>query len=702
MALRGSIVPCIIEHRVSGTGWKMDKQTFLNTHAADLTEQQLAAVTCIEGATLLLAVPGSGKTTALVLRTGYMTQCAGIPARQMLTLTFSRMAAAEMRERYAEAFGTADMPHFSTIHSFCVQALRRYREVNMIEEQERDRLLRSLYYQNSTNADAFSENAIRQIDSLISYAKNRLLDEQGIRELANIDEDFPAVYSAYQNALGEMGKMDFDDQLVAAYRLLLDHPEALCELQQTYRYISVDEAQDTSYVQHRILYLLAQRYGNIFMVGDEDQSIYGFRAAYPDVLLEYERIYPNSKVLLLETNFRSTPTIVKAANTLIGHCRQRHKKTACAARQEGKAIRYTLLEDASAQYAYIVDELTKHAASGTTQAVLYRNNESTLPLIDALQRRGIPFSCRDTAAAAIGSSYMQQVLSLLEFALKPADYDLYARIYHRLGLYTSRETLQKVLRADTRRPCLDVLADVELIQNHNPRAATPISELQKRLHTLRDMRPDLAVGEACAILRSKKASEQAVTPKADMLKAVAQRCKTVNGFLERMRELARFSSTEKRGDITLSTIHSAKGLEFNRVMLIDAYEGILPARSDSPPQEREKELDEELRLFYVGITRARDALEVITAKRSFGEEVTPSRFIGYMSAPASPAKSKLHTVSPVNEFSAFGPGAHVLHARFGPGVVLNRDGEVAAISFSCGHKKIHLPTCCAGGTLRLE
>lgn len=681
----------------------MNTETFLQTYASHLTEQQIAAVTLAEGPSLLLAVPGSGKTTVIVLRAGYMAQCAGIPARQILTLTFSRAAAEEMRARYTVLFGVQNMPRFSTIHSFCVQALRRYRDVRMIEGQERDKLLRALYYQNSTNADAFSENAIRQIDSAISYAKNRLLDEQGIRELASIDEDFPAVYYAYQEALREMGRMDFDDQLVAAYRLLLDEPSALRELQEIYRYISVDEAQDTSYVQHRILYLLAQRYGNLFMVGDEDQSIYGFRAAYPDVLLDYGRIYPGARILLMETNFRSTQSIVTAANTLIGHSAKRHTKTARAVQSGGERIRYTTLADVSLQYAYLADSLERHAAAGKTQAVLYRNNESALPLIDILQRRGVPFVCRDAAAAAVGGAYMQQALALLAFALNPSDKELYQKLYHRLGLYTTRETMQRVLeRLDGIRPCLATLADVELLNNRNPRAATAAEELAKRLHSIKDMKPLYAVGDVASILQGKKQTPApaAVAPKADVLRAIAQQCESVMEFLIRMNELSSFSAERESCDITLSTLHSAKGLEFDRVVIIDAYEGILPIRSDSPSETHEKELDEELRLFYVGVTRARSELEIVTARRSFGEDIVPSRFIGWLAPSAASVKSQGGYGGDYREFA---PGARVVHLRFGEGVVASRDEEIASVIFdSCGRKKIHLPTCCNGGILRAD
>ncbi len=692
----------------------MDSQQFFKTYAPGLTQQQIAAVERVDGATLLLAVPGSGKTSAIVLRAGYMLLCAGIPARQILTLTFSRAAAEEMKARFASLFGGAvgEIPHFSTIHSFCVGVLYRYLgrdAVRMIGDAEREKLLKSLFFQHSKNADAFSENTIRQIDTGVSYAKNMLMDDAGVEGLTSIDPDFPAIFRAYKETLFRQGKMDFDDQLHMAYRLLLDDPAVLHELQETYRYISVDEAQDTSYIQHRILYLIARRYGNICMVGDEDQSIYGFRAAHPRVLMEFERIYPGARVLLMETNFRSTCAITDAANTLIRHNRERRSKNMRAVKPEGAPIRHTVLKDLREQHATIADQLVRYAAQGRTQAVLYRNNESAVPLVDILQRRGIPYACRDKSAAALSGAYMLQILALLEFSQAQSDYALYTRLYHKLGLYTARDTLDAVQqKSGGRRACLDILADVELVKNRNPRAATAAEEMKKQFDRMRTAKPLDAIDTACGILAGKKqsfATAEALRPKADVLRAVAQQCASIPQFLSRIEELRQITPPERSGGITLSTLHSAKGLEFDRVVLMDAYEGILPARSDSDsPEERERHFAEELRLFYVGVTRARDELEIVSAEQAFGGDISPSRFIGWLfpspvrpAGKAAPDKKAAYT----GDCSEFRKGAHVVHARFGNGTVISREGEIATIRFLSGTKKIHLPTCCGSGAIRV-
>ena len=692
----------------------MDSQRFFETYAPGLTQQQIAAVKRVDGPTLLLAVPGSGKTTAIVLRIGYMLLCAGIPARQILTLTFSRAAAVEMKARFVSLFGGAvqQVPHFSTIHSFCVGVLYRYLgrdAIQMIGDAEREKLIRTLFFQHSKNADAFSENTIRQIDTGISYAKNMLLDGEGVEGLTSIDPDFPAIFCAYKEALSRQGKMDFDDQLNMAYRLLLDEPAVLRELQETYRYISVDEAQDTSYIQHRILYLLAKRYGNIFMVGDEDQSIYGFRAAHPKVLLEFERIYPGARVLLMETNFRSAGAITAAANTLIRRNRERRNKNMRAVKPEGAPIRHTILKDLREQYDAIADRLVQYAAQGWTQAVLYRNNESAVPLIDILQRRGIPYACRDKSAAALSGAYMLQILALLEFSQAQNDYALYTRLYHKLGLYTARDTLDAVLqKSGGRRACLDILADVELLKNRNPRAATAAEEMKKQFNRMRSAKPIDAIDTACGILAGKKQSFStalALRPKADVLRAVAQQCATIPAFLKRIQELGQITPPERAGGITLSTLHSAKGLEFDRVVLIDAYESILPARSDSDSQEeREKLLAEELRLFYVGVTRARHELEIVSAEQAFGEDISPSRFIGWLfpASAQSAGKAKGKKAAYTGDCSEFRKGTQVVHSRFGNGTVISREGEIATIRFLSGTKKIHLPTCCNSGAIRVE
>ncbi len=206
------------------------------------------------------------------------------------------------------------------------------------------------------------------------------------------------------------------------------------------------------------------------------------------------------------------------------------------------------------------------------------------------------------------------------------------------------------------------------------------------------MKPLYAVGEAAAILQGKKQASvsAAIAPKADVLRAIAQQCSSIMDFLARMDELSAFTAERGPCDITLSTLHSAKGLEFDRVVIIDAYEGILPARSEAPPEVREKELDEELRLFYVGVTRARRELEIVTARCSFGEDVVSSRFIGWLTPSAAYPTPRDGYAGDYREFA---PGARVVHLRFGMGVVLSRDGESRPLrSDACGRKKIHLPT----------
>ncbi|MBE5785586.1 MAG: ATP-dependent helicase, partial [Clostridiales bacterium] len=280
----------------------MKEADFLREFRISLDEQQLAAMRAAGRHTLLLAVPGSGKTTVITARTGYMLFCRGIDAQNILTVTFSRSAAQEMRRRFRETFSVSqgEMPAFRTIHSLCRGILLSHcRETDTSLPElltERQPLIRQLYLRLFPDAEYPDDALLRQLDSRITYIKNMLLAGEKIDAIEQEGIDFPTLYRAYEAANREAGRMDFDDQLLMAYRLLRKDAALLGRLRAQYPYINVDEAQDTSYIQHRILYLLASP-GELFMVGDEDQSIYGFRAAYPEIFLRFLEIYPGAQLL---------------------------------------------------------------------------------------------------------------------------------------------------------------------------------------------------------------------------------------------------------------------------------------------------------------------------------------------------------------------------------------------------------------------
>ena len=286
--------------------------------------QQEAAILSDVGATLLLAVPGSGKTTTLVTRLGYLIHCRGVDPRQLLTVTYTVAAAGDMKRRFISLFGEehAEALSFRTINGLCQSIVSRYARLRGVEpfalwsnEGELNALVRWLMQANG--AEWPGEQEVKEVRGQITCCKNGMLRDEEIRAVRMDGVDFPAVYFGYRSYLEEHRRMDYDDQLVFAWRDLRRYPELLAWYQRRFPYLSVDEAQDTSRIQHAILNLLAAGSRSLFLVGDEDQSIYGFRAAWPQALLDFQKLYPEGRVLLMETNYRSAGSIVEKEDSFI-------------------------------------------------------------------------------------------------------------------------------------------------------------------------------------------------------------------------------------------------------------------------------------------------------------------------------------------------------------------------------------------------
>ena len=274
------------------------------------------------------------------------------------------------------------------------------------------------------------ESTVKALQTAITYAKNQMLTREELETVEVEGVDFPALFQAYDQTLRQRQQMDYDDQMVYARQILLRYPEVLARFQDKYRYLSVDEAQDTSKIQHAILDLLAGKEKNIFLVGDEDQSIYGFRAAYPQALTQFSKRYQGAKVLYLEKNYRSTPQIVETAQNFIQKNRDRYPKHMEAVRPAGLAVESISLANRRAQYSYLM-QVAQDCQEET--AVLYRDNESALPLIDLLVRKGISYRCRQVDSAFFTSRVVQDISNIIRFAQDPQSSALFLNIYYKLG-----------------------------------------------------------------------------------------------------------------------------------------------------------------------------------------------------------------------------------------------------------------------------
>ena len=335
---------------------------FTSRFPIQLNQQQESAVQSVEGPVLLLAVPGSGKTTVLVTRLGYMIFCKGIAPERILTVTYTVAATKDMAERFACRFGAemAGRLEFRTINGICARVIQYCSwksgrtAFSLLTDEKRIAAMLAGIYQRIEHSYP-TESDLQNVRTLITFIKNRMLGEEEIRALEKDAEiQLLRIYKAYNAELREHQLMDYDDQMVYAYTMLQRFPWLREHFQQQYPYICVDEAQDTSKIQHAIIALLASRTENLFMVGDEDQSIYGFRAAYPDALLEFEQHHPGARVLLMEENFRSDASIVRAADRFIQKNTLRHEKHMQPARPKQREIREIPLANRKAQYSYLL------------------------------------------------------------------------------------------------------------------------------------------------------------------------------------------------------------------------------------------------------------------------------------------------------------------------------------------------------------
>lgn len=621
----------------------MTVDEFLANHNFTLTSQQREAVLRTEGPLLLLAVPGSGKTTVLVVRLGYMIYGRGIDPRNILVLTYTVAATRDMSERFVKYFGDehAGNIEFRTINGLCARiilyASRLFGQapLELMDEKETAPILSQIVREITETFP--TESDIRNVKLQITYIKNMILDREGIRKLeAKSDYPISKIYEAYNRKLRELNRMDYDDQMIYALNLLKRFPEILDYYRNIYRYIMVDEAQDTSKIQHEIIKLLAAPTDNLFMVGDEDQSIYGFRAAYPDAVLKFALEHKNAQVLLMEQNFRSTGNIVRCASKFINRNVSRHPKNMITRNPEGQAIYDINIKSRRAQYSYLL-KVAKETQGET--AILYRDNESALPLIDAFERNGIPYrlvgASRDFMFFT--NKIVLDVVNIIRFAYDPYNAELFLQIYYKIGTYLKKEDAMAIVREAEERniPIMDAAV------SHAGLPANVYGALKGIRTNLGELKSDkgdkaifriMSVMGYAAYLERNKINDS----KSYILESLGAGEPSALRLLYRLEELEntiKNRENDYKANIVMSTIHSSKGLEYDTVYLIDAVDGLFPEEHHDVERlkyldpETLKEYEEERRLFYVAITRARANLNLFSmpnssfCKEALGKEV---------------------------------------------------------------------------------
>lgn len=743
----------------------MEWKEFETTFSVKLNQQQKEAVQSTKGPVLLLAVPGSGKTTVLVTRLGYMIYCKNIPPESILTVTYTVAATKDMSERFAVRFGEdmAKRLEFRTINGICAMIIQYYgRRIGKTpfelvkDEKATTGMLIRICQDHGMGYP--TESDLKNVRTLITYIKNMMLNEEELQKLEEeSDIRIAEIYREYCRQMREQKLMDYDDQMLYAYNILRKDPGVLAYFQNRYPYICVDEAQDTSKIQHAIIALLAAGTGNLFMVGDEDQSIYGFRAAYPEALLSFEKKHPGAKVLLMEENFRSNAKIVEAADKFIQKNTLRHEKHMRAAREAGADIREISLKSRKAQYVYLMkaaQECTtgmagmsgseehrgRADASVTETAVLYRDNECAIPLIDLLERKNIPYRMRNADLSFFTHRTVLDVQNIIRFAMDPKDTELFMQIYYRLKLFFNKKDALRYAQISQEKD-MEVLDAALKYGNLEKYQEDNIRNLKRQMVRILNMPGDEAVNQILTYMGYqdylKKMGMNA--NKLETVKLIGSRVESPEKLLERLEEL-RTIIQEKVSDkdcpFILSTMHASKGLEYDTVYLLDVMDGILPEKVLANPRTASKEeletYEEERRLFYVGVTRAKNQLNVFTTNKpsKFCSELLGKRNLRENQQKEYAGIKKWGDYSPAGTYGikgngmyhgygtghgsqkqpgksyqeladALGEGMIVKHKKFGEGVVVDMEGEHIRIQFGDNVKNMDLKVLARLGMLEI-
>lgn len=617
---------------------------FCEQHGISLNAQQEQAVQAVEGANLLLAVPGSGKTTVLVARLGYMILCKNISPDNILAMTFSKQAAKDMRSRFCKVFGAQleKRVEFHTIHSVANQIVKRYAQLarktppKLLEDNKK--LIIDIL---KDHLEEFpTDNDIAEAQAAITYIKNMSLPAEEIPKQEFAIDKMEDVYAKYKEVLNAQRLMDFDDQVVFAVQLLKALPQLLAEYQQRYTYICVDEAQDTSKAQHELLRLLVGDRGNIFMVGDEDQSIYRFRGAFPQALIDFKETYPNPYILWMETNYRSTPEIVNIASKFIAQNQNRYPKNMVAHRPSGDAVQRIDVASRKKQYAAIMEVAKKNPAD---TAVIYRDNDSAIPLIDQLSKNNISYRCPKKEFRFFTNKIVLDVVAFMKLQQNPRDVEAFQRICYKSDFYLDKKTVEYACNNVSRRG----VTFLETLKEQAKR----FDKINRQVRNFEDYVRKTANMGALEFLRYLDANGYGAYMeknhldhnKFELLLALADNNPSIPDFLmrlEQLRELTADNAKDAKTGIILTTAHSSKGLEYDTVYLMDVYDGQFPGSHVTEVLGRKHNMDliqEERRLFYVAMTRAKNHLNVFAIKgrpSSFVDEILPPP------EPPKPAKAK--------------------------------------------------------------
>lgn len=599
------------------------------------SKAQTQAIMHKDGPMMVLAGPGSGKTTVITHRVQYLTKEYGIDPGDILVITFTRAAAGEMRERYEALTGGGSRVTFGTFHSIFFRILKlayRYTADNIVREEQQMQFVRELAQAGGLEPEDENEFAASILSEISSVKGERIALEHYYSKNCP-DAVFRQLYAGYEEKMRRAGLIDFDDMMVLCLELFTERKDILSAWQRRYRYILIDEFQDINRLQYEIVRMLAKPEDNLFIVGDDDQSIYRFRGAKPEIMLGFERDYPGAGRILLDVNYRSTEEIVAPALRLIGENQKRFSKAIHTTGRHGKNVITKLWQDPGEENLAIAREIQLYLQSGVRPgdiAVLYRTNAGPRFLMEKLMEYNLPFRTRDTVPNLYEHWISRNILTYIRIAMGSRAREDILQVINRPKRYISRDAMpdetvsfekMKAFYAEK-----DWIAErIESLEG-DLRAIARMSPLAAVNYIRQGMGYDEYLIEYAAFRRMRP---EELLETADELKESAAGFKTFDEWfahIEAYKEELLRQAAQRRTEtdaITLATMHSAKGLEFPIVYILDANEGITPHSRAM----LDEDMEEERRLFYVAMTRAKTRLHVYAVRERYHKKAEVSRFV---------------------------------------------------------------------------
>lgn len=587
---------------------------------------------------MVLAGPGSGKTLVITHRIKYLIEHHNIQPSKILVITYTKAAAAQMQRRFEQITGQSHLPvSFGTFHAVFFKILKyayNYRSDNIIDEEKKYQYMREIIERMDLEYEDESE-FITAILSEISKVKGDLLPLQYYYAKNCSDSIFRSIYQEYEEKLRRRDKIDFDDMLVMCYELLSNRRDILALWQNQYQYILIDEFQDINRVQYEVIKLLAAPDNHLFIVGDDDQSIYGFRGARPEIMLNFEKDYTGCRRIVLDTNYRSDAHIIQRAQKLIGYNQARFSKAIQAHKEAVYPVQCHWYRDRAEEGTALARQILSYIAQGYSygdMAILCRTNIDSRVLVQYLMQYNIPFCLKDAMPNLYEHWIAKNIITYMEFAMGNRERRDFLQIMNKPNRYISREYLTE--------PQVD-LDELEKYYEDKEWMAERIEKLKYDLHMLRNMTPYAgiqyiyqAVGYRSYLqeyARHRNIQAQDLYDIVEELKEAARPYGTYQEWFTHIREyseeLKQQSGHRERVDgVDILTLHGSKGLEYNIVFLADVNEGVMPYKKAI----LEEDIEEERRMFYVGMTRAKEHLHICSVQERYGKKAEMSRFVREM------------------------------------------------------------------------